>query len=68
MKDVFGNELEIGDTVAFMETGYTYALKTGIIVKFTPQKVLIEWCKDPKWHPDERSYKFPEQVAKKVER
>lgn len=42
MKDVFGNELSIGDTVAFMVPGYVYALRTGTIVKFTPQKILIE--------------------------
>jgi len=64
MKDVFGNELEIGDTVAFMETGYTYALKIGTIVKFTPQKLIIDWCKNKKYNPNEKTYKFPKQVAK----
>lgn len=57
MKDVFGNDLEIGDTVAYMEPGYAYALKKGKITKFTPQKLVI----------DGHQYKFPKQVAKKVE-
>ncbi len=66
MKDIFKNELEIGDTVAFMEPGYTYTLQTGTIIKFTPQKLVIEWCKDKEYNPKERSYKFPEQIAKKA--
>lgn len=65
MKDVFGNELSVGDTVAFNEPGYTYRLCTGTIVKFTPKKLVIEWFKD-KYSPNEKTYKFPEQVAKNV--
>lgn len=66
MKDVFGNKLEVGDTVAFNEPGYTYRLCTGSVVKFTPQKLLIRWWKD-NHNPEEETYKFPTQVAKKVE-
>ncbi len=66
MKDIFGNELEIGDTVAFMEPGYTYTLQTGTIIKITPQKILIEWWKNKRYNPKEQSYKFPEQVAKGI--
>jgi len=63
MKDVFGNNLELGDTVAFNEPNYTYRLVVGKIVKFTPQKLVIEWYKD-KYNPTEQTYKFPTQVAK----
>jgi len=65
MKDIFRNELEIGDTVAFMEPGYTYTLQTGTIVKFTPKKLVIEWDEfttDP--IHQKQSYKFPCQVVK----
>jgi len=42
MKDIFNNELNVGDEVAFMEPGYTYTLKTGIVKKFTEKKLVIE--------------------------
>lgn len=62
-QDVFGNSLEVNDTVAFNEPGYTYELKTGIILRSTPQKVVIGWT-DGKYNKE--TYKFPKQVAKKV--
>jgi len=68
MKDVFGNELAEGDVVAFMEPGYTYALKKGTIVRFTPKKLVIAWV-DPQYTSNVKNmetYKFPEQVVKKV--
>ena len=40
-KDFFGNEINIGDTIAFMQTGYRQ-LKIGIVKKLTPQMVIIE--------------------------
>ena len=67
MKDVFGHELAIGDTVAFMEPGYSYELKTGEIVKFTPKKLVIKWD-DGRGYATSiiQTYKFPEQVAKNL--
>lgn len=67
MKDIFGNELEVGDTVAFMEPGYAYALNKGTVVKLTPQKLKIEWkYKIGDQECSENTYKFPVQVAKKI--
>lgn len=62
MKDVFGNKLEVGDEVAFTEPGYTYELKVGKIIKFTPKKMVVKW-KD-RYNSEVETYKFPEQVAK----
>lgn len=39
-KDFFNNELNVGDTVAFMQKGYRKLL-TGIIDSITDQTVLI---------------------------
>lgn len=69
MKDVFGNELRVGDEVAFTEPGYTYELKVGTIIKFTPKKMLIGWhdrSASPGAGTKTKTYKFPEQVAKNV--
>ena len=40
MKDIFGNILEVGDTVAFNWPGYKQII-TGTITKFTPKGVTI---------------------------
>lgn len=40
-KDFFGNEIKIGDEVAFMRTKYRYLLK-GKVIKITEYTVLIE--------------------------
>ena len=67
MKDVFGNELAVGDEVAFMEPGYTYALKKGTIIKFTPKKLVIEWDDGRGYSTSiTQTYKFPKQVVKKI--
>ena len=42
MRDFFGNELVVGDEVAFCEPGYR-TLITGKIQHFTPQKVRVEY-------------------------
>lgn len=39
--DFFGNEISIGDTVAFMQKGYRIFL-TGTVVKITEKTLLIE--------------------------
>lgn len=38
--DFFGNNIKIGDTVAFMQIGYR-SLKTGIVSKLTEKMVFI---------------------------
>lgn len=40
-KDFFGNEILIGDTVAFMQKGYR-TLRTGVVEKITSQMVFIK--------------------------
>ncbi len=63
MKDVFGTEIMIGDTVATNLSGYTQELVVLKVIGFTPQKVRlarkgVEVC-----------LKFPEQlVVKKTHR
>ena len=42
MRDFFGNELVVGDEVAFCEPGYRNLI-TGKIQNFTPQKVRVEY-------------------------
>lgn len=48
MKDFFGTELNLGDTVAFMEPGYRNMV-TGIILSFAPKSMLIQWNKEYRW-------------------
>jgi hypothetical protein len=43
MKDFFGNELEIGDTVAFNPPVYKGLVK-GIVVKFTPKMIKVSYA------------------------
>ncbi|AGS81119.1 hypothetical protein [Caulobacter phage Cr30] len=42
MKDFLGNILELGDEVIFMRPGYRDFV-FGKIIKFTPQKVKVEY-------------------------
>jgi len=42
MKDYFGNELGVGDKVAFTEPQYRNLID-GEVVKFTPQKVRVRY-------------------------
>lgn len=42
MRDFFGNELVVGDEVAFCEPGYR-TLILGKILNFTPQKVRVQY-------------------------
>ena len=39
--DYFGNEIRIGDTVAFMQTGYRQLMK-GTVSRITEQNVIID--------------------------
>lgn len=40
-KDFFGNDLQIGDTVAFMRKEYRYLIE-GKVIKITAKTILIE--------------------------
>lgn len=42
MKDYFGSELNIGDTVAFYAPGYRH-FTTGTVIAFTPKQVRVEY-------------------------
>lgn len=42
MNDVFGNKLEIGDTVAFYAPNYRRMI-TGKVTAFTPQQIRVEY-------------------------
>lgn len=39
--DYFGNEIKIGDTAAFMQTGYRQLMQ-GVVIKITDCNVIIE--------------------------
>lgn len=41
MKDVFGRPVAVGSVVAFAPGG-THEFRTGVVVRFTPQKVEVE--------------------------
>lgn len=62
MKDIFGNELNIGDIVATNINGYTYSLIKCEVIGFTNKKVRIKY--NEKW--SEVILKFPEQLAKGI--
>jgi hypothetical protein len=47
-KDFLGKELEVGDSVIFIEPGYRNFQK-GVIFKFTEKMIFINW-KNPRCH------------------
>lgn len=58
MKDFFGQEINVGDSVAFMQPDYRN-LMMGVVAAFTPKKVKIYWnnpiyptCPKPYVGPD----------------
>lgn len=66
MKDCFGKDLSLGDTVAFTQPGYTYELKVGVVARFTNKKVVVLWKDHRKTStPDTYTQKFPKQLAKR---
>jgi len=65
MKDFFGNELEIGDEVAFNPPVYKGIVK-GTIVKFTPKMVKVSYDPHGKQYTNETAV-FPRELVKKVE-
>ena len=41
VKDFFGNEINVGDTVAFMQTGYRQMM-IGVVEKITNSTLIIQ--------------------------
>jgi hypothetical protein len=67
MVDIFGQELAIGDIVAF-NPPYYKGLIIGTIVKFTPKQVKIEYYGST-WKETSvlmSKFDYPEHVVKKV--
>lgn len=62
MKDVFRQEIEIGDQVATNISGYTYDLIVAEVTGFTPQKVRLVY-KDSYNGKDVEILKFPRQIV-----
>lgn len=59
MVDVFGQDLFIGDEVAFNDHHYTCYLCRGHIIKFTEKKIVIQY--------DGKKYlKYPVQIVKNI--
>ena len=68
MTDYFGNELAIGDRVAFYAPGYRQ-FTTGTIIKFTPQQVRIEYVNTWNYGKDGKDMTYlayPNMLIKKV--
>lgn len=64
MKDVFGNEVNVGDTVAVIVTGYS-TLAVGPVLRLTPKKIVVEVPR-PRWlGGTEERYATSNQVAKR---
>ncbi len=66
MKDIVGQQLNVGDKVAFIpKGGYTYALEVGEIIGFTAQKVRIQEMDRGFTHKMDVDpcLKYPEQVV-----
>jgi hypothetical protein len=66
MKDIFGKELSLGDTVAF-NPPYSKGLIIGTIAKFTPKQVKIEYYGST-WREQSvlmSKLDYPENVVKK---
>ena len=61
--DFFGNEIKIGDTVAFMQRGYR-TLKTSVVKTIAEQSCLIE---HERFNAGgEQTRQFHEQIIKKI--
>lgn len=66
MRDFFGNELSVGDLVAFIPNGYR-DLERARILAFTPKQVRISyvntWNYGPPGRPDE-TLRYPTTLVK----
>lgn len=58
MKDVFGNEIQLGDRVATNCYGYTDSLRVAHVIGFTAKKVRVEF------EQGGEQTKFPRQLAR----
>ena len=63
MNDVFGNKLEIGDTVAFNRPRYRNMI-TGTVLAFTPKQMRVEYIGDGGYRYEYLQY--PSNFAKKM--
>jgi len=66
MKDFFGNDLNIGDPVAFCKQGYR-ELVMGEVIGFTPKQVRVKY---KRWShstdPDDTYLNYPDFFIKKI--
>ncbi len=63
MRDVFDNEIQIGDTVAFI-IPRCRGLMTGIVLSFTPKMVKIEYTELYVKNPDcKKCLVYPRDVV-----
>jgi hypothetical protein len=61
--DAAGNEIEVGDRVAYIsQGGDTQSLSIGFVVEFTPKKVRIRREKESKYY-DPTCLKYPVQIV-----
>lgn len=63
--DYFGNEIKVGDTVAFMQTGYRNFME-GTVSKLTDQTVIIDH--EPTNTSKTQTKQFHKQVIVKIDR
>ena len=63
--DIFGHELEEGDTVVTGEPRY-HNLVIGTVVGFTPKSVVVEYLTQCHCGGNKVTYKPPKQVVKKI--
>lgn len=68
MKDFFGNELNVGDTVAFYAPGYRM-FTTGEVLEFTPKQVRVGYVNTWNFGKDGKKMTYlgyPNMFIKKV--
>ena len=56
MNDVYGNELSLGDEVAYVTAHYS-GLKLGIVLGFTPKGITVCHERTPKHLRNEQRYR-----------
>lgn len=62
MKDFDGNELKVGDKVAFPEPHYRHMVK-GTVTGFTAKMIRIDWGKNKWTGMPETCMRYPEYVS-----
>lgn len=63
MKDIFGIEIKIGDTVCFAPSGAYAGICVGSVVKFTPKNVCIMGDVKGRHIDSKLYYAPPRQIA-----